>query len=63
MVTRGNQVATGSILDLDVWLEASEFDVFSDAVDRFEDAHRCNKEIFFGLLKTDFLDSLAPEYE
>lgn len=63
MVTRGNQVVTGSILDLDVWLEASGFDIFGDAADRFEDAHRCNKEIFFGLLKTDFLDSLAPEYE
>jgi uncharacterized protein (TIGR04255 family) len=62
-VTRGNQVVSGSILDLDVWLEASGFDVFGDAADRFEDAHRCNKEIFFGLLKTDFLDSLAPEYE
>lgn len=62
-VTRGNQVISGSILDLDVWLEASDFDVFGDAAERFEDAHRCNKEIFFGLLKTDFLDSLAPEYE
>ncbi len=63
MVVRGSQVVTGSILDLDVWLEASGFDVFGDASERFEEAHRCNKEIFFGLLKTDFLDSLAPEYE
>jgi len=63
MVTRGNEVVSGSILDLDVWLEASGFDVFGNATERFEEAHRCNKEIFFGLLKTDFLDSLAPEYE
>jgi uncharacterized protein (TIGR04255 family) len=63
MVTRGHEVISGSILDLDVWLEASGFDIFGDAAERFEDAHRCNKEIFFGLLETDFLDSLAPEYE
>ena len=63
MVTRGNEIVTGSILDLDVWLEASGFDVFGDAAERFEEAHNCNKEIFFGLLNTDFLDSLAPEYE
>lgn len=63
MVNRGNEAVSGSILDLDVWLEASEFDVFGNAAMRFEEAHRCNKEIFFGLLKTDFLDSLAPEYD
>lgn len=63
MVTRGNEIASGSILDLDVWLEASGFDVFGDAALRFGEAHRCNKEIFFGLLKTDFLDSLAPIYD
>lgn len=63
MITRGNDVIGGSILDLDVWLEASGFDIFGDAVEKFEEAHRCNKEIFFGLLKTDFLDSLAPSYD
>lgn len=63
MMTRGNEMVSGSILDLDVWLEASEFDVFDNAAQRFEEAHRCNKEIFFGLLRTDFLDSLAPQYE
>lgn len=63
LVTLGSKVASGSILDLDVWLDASGFDVFGNALERFEEAHRCNKEIFFGLLKTDFLDSLAPEYE
>lgn len=63
MVTRGNEVVSGSILDLDVWMEASGFDLFGNAAERFEDAHRCNKEIFFGLLNADFVDSLAPEYE
>lgn len=63
MVPRGNQMVSGSILDLDVWLGPSDFDVFENAAERFEDAHRCNKEIFFGLLKTEFLDSLAPVYE
>ena len=63
MVEREGEVQSGSVLDLDVWLEASGFDVFENGAERFEDAHRCNKEIFFGLLRTDFLDSLAPEYE
>ena len=42
LVTRGSQVVSGSILDLDVWLEASGFDVFGDAAERFEEAHQCN---------------------
>ena len=63
LVTRGDSVASGSILDLDVWFDASGFDVFVDAFAKFEEAHRCNKEIFFGLLKAEFLDSLAPVYE
>lgn len=63
MITRDNVVICGSILDLDVWLEASGFEIFVDAVEKFEEAHRCNKEIFFGLLKTNFLDRLAPQYE
>lgn len=60
---KGNKAVTGSVLDLDVWLDASEFDVFVDAAEHFEEAHRCNKEIFFGLLRKDFLASLEPEYE
>jgi len=63
MAKRENKAVPGSVLDLDVWLNASEFDVFVDAAEHFGDAHRCNKEIFFGLLKEDFLDSLNPEYE
>lgn len=63
MAVRDNQMVAGSILDLDVWLGPSDFEISGDVAGRFEDAHRCNKEIFFGLLKTEFLDSLAPIYE
>ena len=63
MAKRGDRLVAGSILDLDVWLGPSDFDIFRNVAERFEDAHRCNKEIFFGLLKTEFLDSLAPVYE
>jgi len=63
MALRGNKMVAGSILDLDVWLGPSDFEIFGNVAERFEDAHRCNKEIFFGILKTEFLDSLAPVYE
>jgi len=62
LVPQENGVVRGSILDLDVWLDASGFDVFGDSAQRFEEAHCCNKEIFFGLLKPNFLDSLSPGY-
>lgn len=62
-VPRGAEMRSGSILDLDVWMGASSFDVSGDLMAKFEAAHQFNKEIFFGLLKTEFLDSLAPQYE
>ena len=63
LVTRPDGVVRGSILDLDLWLESSGFDVFENSLERFEDAHRRNKEIFFGLLKPEFLGKLSPEYD
>lgn len=61
-VERGGEAQAGSVLDLDLFLSASKFELFEDGMDKFEVAHRLNKEVFFGLLKPDFLDTLAPEY-
>lgn len=55
-------VKTGSLLDIDITLEGLDFDLFTNGINRFEEAHRLAKESFFGLLSTDFLASLKPEY-
>jgi uncharacterized protein (TIGR04255 family) len=53
----------GSVLDLDVWLDALRFDLFSDGLRQFDAAHVLVKQIFFALLTPSFLESLNPEYE
>lgn len=57
-----NQKRTGSVLDLDVWAGAGDFDLFTTGLERFTEAHRLNKEVFFGLMEPKFLSSLNPEY-
>ena len=53
----------GSVVDLDVWLGSLDFDLFFDGLQKFDDAHLYEKEIFFGLLTPKFTASLAPIYE
>jgi uncharacterized protein (TIGR04255 family) len=59
----GGEPRTGSVFDLDLSLNAGQFDLFENGLARFEDAHRINKEIFFGLLSPEFLSTLSPEYD
>lgn len=54
---------TGSVLDVDAWFGALDSDVFENGLLRFEEAHKKIKELFFGLLKPDFLATLNPVYE
>jgi len=53
----------GSVLDLDVWLGPTDFDLFQNGLAKFNEAHQFEKQIFFGLLKPDFLATLSPIYE
>ncbi len=53
---------TGSILEVDVWVGALDFDLFKNGRDRFAEAHAIVKQTFFGLLTPEFLASLHPEY-
>lgn len=62
LIRRGDKMLSGSILDLDLWIGASQFDLFETVQERFSDAHRLNKEIFFGLLTPEFLAVLSPKY-
>lgn len=55
-------VKRGSVLDLDVWHPGGDGDLFSDGFHRVERLHQASKEVFFGLLKPEFLQSLNPEY-
>lgn len=53
----------GSIVDIDSF--STEINgAFEPALNEFlENAHRVEKELFFGLLKPEFLQSLSPTYE
>ncbi len=52
----------GSILDVDVWVGPADFDLFQNGLAKFNEAHEFEKQIFFGLLKPDFLATLSPIY-
>jgi uncharacterized protein (TIGR04255 family) len=52
----------GSVLDIDVSFNSEEFTLFDGIIERLGEAHLFAKQIFFGLLKEEFLDTLEPEY-
>ncbi len=53
----------GSVLDVDVWLGPADFDLFQNGRAKINEAHEFEKEIFFGLLKPEFLATLNPIYK
>lgn len=57
------EARSGSVFDLDLSLGPGQFELFENGLERFGDAHRLNKEIFFGLLAPGFLSTLSPEYD
>jgi uncharacterized protein (TIGR04255 family) len=62
IVGTGEDARRGSVLDLDVWLGPTDFDLFENGLAKFDEAHRFEKQVFFGLLKPDFLTTLNPVY-
>lgn len=50
---------TGSVLDLDVIVDVSDFESVEQAI---EHAHNVEKELFYSVLKTEFIKTLNPEY-
>ncbi|MGI8495536.1 MAG: TIGR04255 family protein [Pyrinomonadaceae bacterium] len=71
MLQAGNQlnleennqvVGRASIIDIDTSIEGENINFFEDMRSILEKCHSIEKEIFFGLLKDDFKDSLNPEY-
>jgi uncharacterized protein (TIGR04255 family) len=57
-----NESRYGSLLDIDVSFNSEDFTLFEGSIGRLNIAHLYVKQIFFGLLKKDFLDTLEPEY-
>lgn len=63
IVGLGAEAKTGSILDLDVWLGPMDFELFTNGLAKFGEAHALVKQVFFGLMRDEFLTSFAPEYK
>ena len=53
----------GSVLDVDAWFAAPDFDLFTNGMERFSEAHLAIKRLFFGLLREEYLITLHPRYE
>lgn len=52
----------GSIIDIDTFQEGDLNNFFETMSDRINAGHQKEKELFFDLLKADFLETLNPEY-
>ncbi len=52
----------GSILDIDVAFGPLDFDLKTNVLDRFTEAHLVIKKLFFGLIKKELLATLNPQY-
>ena len=59
----GSEAKRGSVLDIDVWVGALDFELFRDGIVKLGEAHLLVKQCFFGLAKPHFLASLHPTYE
>ncbi|GAI33293.1 unnamed protein product [marine sediment metagenome] len=52
----------GSIIDIDVYLKENGNTIIDQFDSILKDAHIKEKELFFSLLKEDFLKEFNPEY-
>jgi len=62
VVSFEGKTKSGSVLDLDIFLEKFEGNFFEKYEELIEDAHELEKRLFFSLLKEEFLKTLQPEY-
>jgi uncharacterized protein (TIGR04255 family) len=62
VVGQQNEVRRGSVIDVDAWFAAPHFDLFTNGIKRFGEAHLGIKRLFFGLLRDEYLRSLRPRY-
>jgi uncharacterized protein (TIGR04255 family) len=57
-----NRGKIGSIIDIDTFCTNNLLDFFSNKKEIINNAHTNEKELFFSLLKTDFLKTLNPTF-
>lgn len=62
IVKFGADSKQGTVLDVDAWYGPLDADLFVNGKQRFDEAHRTIKELFFGLLRPEFLATMNPEY-
>ncbi len=60
-LTEPHQQSTASLIDIDISLEKGHLHN-STIIDALDVAHTIEKELFFGLLQSEFLNTLNPEY-
>lgn len=58
----GNKPVLGSILDIDTTISTKTDDPLDSAEKLFSEAHQAEKSVFFGLLKSEYIDTLKPQY-
>lgn len=52
----------GSIIDIDTYIQSESTINFENIAELLEEGHNEEKQLFFNLLKNDFLKNLYPEY-
>lgn len=57
-----NEVKTGSILDIDTQLNLANYDFQSNYKELINNGHQIEKDLFFSLLREEFLKKLKPIY-
>ena len=62
-LAENNQVVgRGSVIDIDTFIQGERIEFFENMNSILQKSHAIEKEIFFDLLKSEFLESLNPEY-
>jgi len=61
-ITVKNISKTGSIIDIDTFVQNAKTDIFSNISELLENGHEEEKKMFFKLLNEDFLNNFNPEY-
>ena len=53
----------GSSIDIDTYKNYSDHSFLNNIANEIEDAHKCEKTLFFSLLKESFIEKLNPRYD
>lgn len=62
IISRDNKQSIGSIIDTDTFFEPKDSISFDELIEVVDKQHEVSLNVFFDLLKPDFLETLNPEY-